>query len=215
MRRQLERAEAPYANVDLVLVSHIHGDHFNAELAAAHLQNNPMARLISSDQVTRAVLEKLGADSPARRRVEAHTPDPGTTISLPRTDARIRLLGLPHGGRTWAEFRNLGHIVELGGVKILHVGDADMDPALYAKFRLAEEKIDIALIPYWFMINEEGQRAIREHIRPKKIVAFHLAAGREDELTLQVRGVFPDAEVFAKIGTTLTGTGSDQALPGD
>jgi L-ascorbate metabolism protein UlaG (beta-lactamase superfamily) len=42
---QIEKAQAPFDKIDLILVSHAHRDHFDPESVGVHLKNNPNARL--------------------------------------------------------------------------------------------------------------------------------------------------------------------------
>lgn len=192
VRAAMERADAPY-RVDLVLVSHIHADHFDAAMVANHLKNNGAARLISSRQVTDAVLAQLPAA--LANRVRAVTPRAGESILAHSSpNLNVRILGLPHGGPQRSAIQNLGHLIEIGGVKVLHIGDADVDPALFANFALPAETIDLALIPEWYLAYEEGQKLVREQIRPLRIAAVHMS-GEKD---------FPGVTVLTKVGTRLT-----------
>jgi hypothetical protein len=52
-QEQLETAMPPFEGVDLILVSHRHGDHFHPEAVSRYLQNNRTTRLVSSEQVVR------------------------------------------------------------------------------------------------------------------------------------------------------------------
>ena len=74
-RASLEGARAPYADVDAILITHWHEDHFSAEAVAAHLSSNPRAILVSSPEVVdrvRAVAPGLAAS-----RLRAVLPAPG------------------------------------------------------------------------------------------------------------------------------------------
>ncbi len=79
----------------------------------------------------------------------------------------FEILGLRHGTGRHATIQNLGHIIKLGGKKLLHVGDADTSVENFASFNLDKEGIDIALLPDWFILYTEGQPLIRDHIKPK------------------------------------------------
>lgn len=46
------------------------------------------------------------------------------------------------------------------GSPILHIGDASMDPQLFAPYDLASRDLDIALIPYWFFTDPTIQETI-------------------------------------------------------
>jgi L-ascorbate metabolism protein UlaG (beta-lactamase superfamily) len=69
----------------------------------------------------------------------------------------------------------LGHIIKLGGKKLLHVGDEDTSIENFADFNLDKEGIDVAFLPDWFLLGSEGQTLIREHIKPRQIVAVHVS----------------------------------------
>src|SRR5688500_13565659 len=51
LQKILENAQSPYDKINLLLVSHIHLDHFHPLSIALHLQNNPKSTLVSSEQV--------------------------------------------------------------------------------------------------------------------------------------------------------------------
>jgi len=50
-REKIENARAPFDQIDLILVSHRHLDHFHPESVGLHLQHNANAKLVSSQQV--------------------------------------------------------------------------------------------------------------------------------------------------------------------
>ncbi len=50
-REKIETAKAPFDQIDLILVSHRHLDHFHPESIGRHLQHNSKAVLVSSQQV--------------------------------------------------------------------------------------------------------------------------------------------------------------------
>ena len=59
-----------------------------------------------------------------------------------------KFLACVTAGRT-RQHSNMGHIIRLGGKKLLHVGDADTSIENFEKFNLDEEQIDIAFLPDW------------------------------------------------------------------
>jgi L-ascorbate metabolism protein UlaG (beta-lactamase superfamily) len=50
-RSNIIEGKVPFNDVDLLLITHVHGDHFNAKLAEAFLLNNPKAKMICPSQV--------------------------------------------------------------------------------------------------------------------------------------------------------------------
>ena len=73
----LARALAPFDSVDLVLVTHRHGDHLHPDPLAGHLSANPGATLLASQQVIDSMRHVPGVARLAPRMV-ARTMAPGT-----------------------------------------------------------------------------------------------------------------------------------------
>ncbi|HKJ81201.1 MAG TPA: MBL fold metallo-hydrolase, partial [Ignavibacteriaceae bacterium] len=52
---KLTGAQAPFDDVDLILVTHAHGDHINPDMVKQHLENNPKAFIASTQQLVNAL----------------------------------------------------------------------------------------------------------------------------------------------------------------
>ena len=108
----------------------------------------------------------------------------------------VELLGLPHGGHPGVE--HLGYIVELGGRRVLHVGDTDTGEASFAPFRLDTARINVALLPQWMVLSNEGRRVIEQWIRPRQVVAFHVGTNEGQRATRAVQAALPSAITFSR-----------------
>lgn len=195
-REKIETAKAPFDQIDLILVSHRHLDHFHPESVGQHLQHNSKAVLVSSQQVVDEV-EKNFKDFPLiKSRLIAATPPWKERVAMRVAGIDFEVLGLRHGTGRHAEIQNLGHIIKLGGKKLLHVGDADTSIENFEKFNLDEEGIDIAFLPDWFLLYNEGQRLVREHIKPRQIIAVHVSPSAGEKVAAQVRQAFPNTIAF-------------------
>src|SRR5687768_5309934 len=70
----LELARPPYDEIDLVLVSHLHLDHFHPESVGLHLKNNHGAQLVSSAQIVDLVRKQYSDFPKIEDRVREVTP---------------------------------------------------------------------------------------------------------------------------------------------
>jgi len=57
----------------------------------------------------------------------------------------------------------------------------------------------IAFIPFWFLLDSEGQTVVRDHIRPKRIIAVHISPAQAETVKAQIRQSFPDAVAFTTL----------------
>ena len=195
-RDKIENAKAPFDGIDLILVSHRHLDHFHPESVGLHLQHNPKAMLVSSQQVVDEVEKNFKDFHSIRSRVTATTPPWKERVAMKVAGIDFEILRIRHGTGRHAEIQNLGHIIKLGGKKLLHVGDADTSIENFEKFNLDQEGIDVAFLPDWFLLYSEGQTLVREHIKPKQIVAVHVSPSNGAKVAAQVRQAFPGAIAF-------------------
>ena len=196
-RADLDRARAPF-DADLILVTHRHGDHFHPGPVVSHLMANPRATLVTSSQVIDSLKGRLPANGSLTPRILPRTTAPGTRTREVVNGITVELLGLPHGGNRHRQVEHLGYVVELGGRRVLHVGDTDTSAEAFVPFRLDTARIDVALLPIWMVTSEDGRRVIERYIRPKQIVAFHVGEGEGQRATRDVLGALPSAITFSR-----------------
>jgi len=195
----LESARAPYDKLNLILVSHIHLDHFHPQSTGLHLANNPKAILISSDQVADGVKKDFVDFQKIESRVQRSTPEWKTKEVHEVAGMKLSVLGLRHGSERFSWIQNLGYLLEIDGKKLLHLGDADLTAENFASFRLNQEGIDVAFIPYWYLLSSQGRSIVRDLIKPKRILAVHISPAQAVQVTEQLKSLAPEAIALTKI----------------
>ena len=197
--KSLESAQPPYDRLRLILVSHVHLDHFHPVSVGLHLQNNKAAILVSSDQIVDGVKKEFGAYAEIEPRIKRVAYEWRKGVALNISGIDLKVLSLRHGGPKFGWVQNLGYVVCLNGRKILLIGDADMTQENFSTFNLAQEGIDVAFIPYWFFLSSDGRSIVREQIRPKNVVAVHIPPAEAEEVSKQIKAVYPEAIMLTKI----------------
>ncbi|HWN09899.1 MAG TPA: MBL fold metallo-hydrolase [Pyrinomonadaceae bacterium] len=195
----LESARSPYDKLNLILVTHIHLDHFHPQSIGLHLANNPAAVLVSSDQVADGVKKDFADFQKIESRVKRSTPQWKAKEVHEVAGVKLSVLGLRHGTAHFSWIQNLGYVVEIDGKKLLHIGDADLTEENFRSFRLDQEKIDVAFIPYWYLLSSRGRSIVREMIKPKHILAVHISPAEAVQVAEQLKGVVPEAIALTKI----------------
>ena len=198
VREKMELGRAPFDSVRLALATHWHGDHFEPRPVNAFLRANPMAAFLASQQV----LDSLARYEPARslpsRQLISATMAPGTRRRIPVNGITVDVLGISHGTGRHLAVQHLGYLIELDGVRILHLGDSWVEDDTFKPFRLDTARVDVALVPSWLLRNKETREVILRDIRPRTVMAFHL--GRDDEaaVTREVRDAMPSAIILSR-----------------
>ncbi len=190
---ELVTASGAFADVDVALASHVHRDHFQPEPARLFLEASPETRFVSSPQVLEAL--RAGAGEDGATLGGARYPEPGETERLEHAGVAVDFLRLSHGTGRHARIQNLGHVISLGGVTALHVGDAAMVPANFAPFDLPARELDVVFVPFWYFGDADGRRIVDEHFRPAKLIACHVPPKDLAQVTRQLAQSDPDVVV--------------------
>ena len=150
-RDSLERAVGQYGGPAVVLDTHAHRDHFDSAAVARYRRHNPAAVVV-------------GPPTPGA------APAPPVDLGW----VRVRPLAIPHGPGA----RPVGHaayLVTLDGTTALHLGDTQSDPATWRAAGVPETGVDLALVPYWYALEEGLLEAAMAVLRAKRVVLFHTA----------------------------------------
>jgi len=207
---KMEKGTAPFDQIDVILVSHAHIDHFNAEIVSKHLESNEAAILICPRQVVQELKrdERYEKISP---RVNEITPE--YEARLQKIDIKgmeIKVWRLAHSpyyienGETKEKrnkhehVQNLGFTIEIDQERIFHGGDWGYDGA-GEKTNPLEEKIDLAFLSVGACLRlyEPDSKTIREHRKPGNIILMHLyPAGNLDDLTEEEKKTISGLTIF-------------------
>lgn len=167
--------------VDLILVTHGHGDHVSdlpelAKLSGAivianwELGNNLVALGVLDGSKTIA-MNKGGTVAPVGPGIKVHMVPAEHSSSADLVGIKPEATGVRYvaGGAA------VGYVIELeNGFKIYHTGDTDVfgDMALISKFFKPELAL-VSIGGHFTMDPERAAYALRELIRPKQVIPMH------------------------------------------
>jgi L-ascorbate metabolism protein UlaG (beta-lactamase superfamily) len=172
---KMENAQAPYDKIDLILATHVHGDHFNGGIVGSHLTRNPKTLFFGPQETVTHFEGNFEGFKDISARVKTETPDLYESKTVILSGIEIKVLRLELLGTSpWKEAENVAYLITLKGKKILHVGDAKLDIKNLEKFNLINENIDVAILPYWQLGPDEQKTIIMDYINPKQILAAHI-----------------------------------------
>lgn len=195
----METAKPPFDTVRVVLVSHVHLDHFHPESVGLHLKNNPRATLVATSQQMADIARNYKDHELIRNQTREITPEINERVVYEKDGIKVTLLGMRHGSERFWWVKNLGHIIEIGGKKLFHFGDADVATDNFSAFDLPSEKIDIAFVPYWFFLGENGRKIVRDQIAARTNIAVHISPETADKDAENIKRLVPGTDAFTKM----------------
>lgn len=198
-KARLMAGEGEFAGVDAVLVSHVHGDHFDAPEMNAYLAAHPEVILVAPHQARLDMQADAGwqPDFAERMRILPFVAQPQDLVIAADGDSAaisIEAVHIPHaGGPGRAHIQNMVYRVTLNGeATVMHLGDATQDPRDYtphqAHFQARETHN--AFPPYWLIADWGGDR-VRATLNAEHVTGIHVPinapisvrASREDFFT--------------------------------
>ncbi len=189
-------ATGPFADINLVLVSHQHHDHNQPSYACQFMQKSTSAILATSSQVVDLMREKCRQFVSSSPRIQIIDPQYDETETLMVGDASVNIFLLSHGGGKYEHLKNYGHLVELGGMRILHIGDAAMETADFKRAAVADMKVDVALIPFWYFQPGPGGGMVRRFLTAKHMIATHIPPGEMAEVKEYLKVEYPNVVIL-------------------
>jgi L-ascorbate metabolism protein UlaG (beta-lactamase superfamily) len=190
----------PFDGVELALTSHVHRDHFQPEPAALFLAAHRETTFLSAPHVVAGLLQELGGNA-AGERPEALLPEARQSIAVREQEIGVELLRLAHsGGARSASVQNLGHVIDLAGAKLLHVGDADAVPEELGAYELVKRAVDVALVPYWWLGDAASLARAKELTGAKHLVAIHVPPAELADVKQHLAALDPAVLVFEEPG---------------
>lgn len=205
--------ENNFRDIDLIVTTHSHPDHFYATFVIEHLMKNPKEKFISCKQTIDA-LKKIDNYEKVKNNLVSITPDLISYIDTTINGIGVRVYRLAHGPyytddpvsgekiNRHQNVQNLGFLFNVDGIKIFHSGDSDVNGiAEYEQFRLNKENIDIAFLGRGFIWNSDskGISLVKNYINSKQIVLMHIHHNEYEEfqeVANQLRNEFESIKIF-------------------
>ncbi len=201
IRAALMAGTAPYDGVDVLFISHAHGDHFSAEPVLAFLQAHPQVKLVAPVQAVEK-LEAAGLSDNADIIAFDQSPN-DASLTLQAGAITVEAITIPHsGGTRFAHIRNTVYRVHVADdLRVLHLGDATTETAPIARqqqFWDAAEN-NLVFTPYWLFKNDQRRAALDLHIKPRSAIGVHVPT---DLATLKQRygTALDEVDLFTKPG---------------
>lgn len=202
--RALEAAMRPYERIDVMLATHRHLDHFDAMAVGARMRADTHVVFAAPAETIDSLLANVPALRGNTRVIAMRGGD-----SLQVGAVRVHAVDLPHNATPTRRAENLGYVVTLGGLRILHVGDADPSVTTYASRRLAALQLDAAIVPFWYVWRRRSP--VLDAIGASCYIASHVPLRDTMEVLPAQRGSDAVVKVLASRGArfSLTRVGAE------
>ena len=193
-----EQVAGPYAGIDLALVSHQHHEHNQPTQACAFLQKSNKTVFAASSTVIALMREKCRQFVTTSPRIKLVEPVYDQPVVFQQGAATITAFVLSHGEGKGAFIQNVGYLLEIGGMRVLHVGDAAMLAPEFERAGVDKMNIDIALLPFSYFQPGPGGDVVRRFLDAPHKIALHIPPGEMAEVKAYLNAEFPRVLILEK-----------------
>lgn len=161
IRQQMMQSQA-FSDPDCICYTHCHPDHFSKEMTAEAKALWPEAEVYLPEPVFQ---EQILVQ--------------GQSASYEKGGLQLRFFRLPHEGAQYAGCIHYGLLLSLEGKHILIPGDCQVasDALVQA---VADVSVDLALLNFPWLTLKKGYAFLREELRPKQTLLYHLPFEEDD-----------------------------------
>jgi len=211
--KRLEKGEPPFDDIDLILVTHKHRDHFAADSVSRHLTSNPTGVLLAPTQAIELLEESDPELERHGERVKGLELELYGSVEMTVRGIRVEAHRLRHSaymvkdpktGKSYNRhegIENICYLIEIEGVRLFHIGDALLSQNLeyFTEKTFPKQRVNIAFLEY-FDWSDETKEILQSRLSPDHVVIMHLPPQAEqiEKLARRLAEVYPNVFVFRK-----------------
>jgi len=197
-------ANSPFEDIDFLIFTHNHPDHFNDSLVYAFMSNHKETQMICPSQVTEQLHQNQILSPDFESRIHIITPGSGQVEDHMIENLNLKVCRTKHSDTYCIE--NNAYIIDFGCVKVFHSGDSWKEAMNeWSEFDLKAENIDLALVNGFYA--GDGYKLLNEKMSPKQIILIHMKNEHLDMFTgimAKDTAVFHNSTLFKKSMDTKT-----------
>nr|WP_299486652.1 MBL fold metallo-hydrolase [uncultured Allomuricauda sp.] len=186
---------------DIALVTHHHKDHFDADYYQKFMRENPNSLVVASQQVNDLIRKNLDNEANLSSILK-QVPYNDEEYSLNHKGVNIKAFKCPHvNPLRHSSVQNLAYLISIDNYSILHLGDSNWDVAksVLENKKISDKSIDIAILPYWMLLDKSSTENVANLLVPKRIIATHIPPGFSDEAYENLQKMYPNITLFTKL----------------
>jgi L-ascorbate metabolism protein UlaG (beta-lactamase superfamily) len=134
-KKSIIKGNSPFNKIDLLLITHIHGDHFNAKLAESFLLNNNKAKMVCPQQVLKQMKDSCSNFAKIEPQIISPNLSMNESKRIKIKDFSVTAIRMQHGtdrsleGVSYSDYteyektENFGYVVHFSKENVFHQGD--------------------------------------------------------------------------------------------
>lgn len=190
IQADIENGKPPFDGVDLVLTTHIHGDHFNPFVAEKYLLKNKHAKMICPPQVAKQMKDSCSGYDQIKAQIVWPSISMNQIVTQTINGISVTAIRMQHGSNRslegvayedytdYEKTQNFGYLLEIGNKTIFHQGDGCLKINELALNQI-DRKVDIANLSF-FDWDSTSFHLLKEKCKADTVIFMHgTVSGKE------------------------------------
>lgn len=191
--RAVENGDPPYDNIDVIMITHGHGDHYATSAVRNYLSNNPQTKLIAPTSIRNT----FGASTAQLVNVSLEKFERTNQILNGISIDILRVEHFDQFGNNFSGVESYAYVVQIKDKKFFHAGDIDYVDSKLDLFNLLSDNITAAFIPtFGNLVNAANRDALVNNINPKQVIGLHFQTASLSTTLGQIHSIYPEAITF-------------------
>jgi len=171
IREKIINGVPPFHNIDIMLITHEHSDHFDANLVCNFLEKSSDTVVIANKEVI-SNIRKCMISTNTINLIELNS-SVHCTEKINVNGVEIQSISMIHEGKDYIDVNNLSFLIEYD-VKILHLGDAAPVIENFELLNLKQFKLDMLIANFPYVSIPRAREIIKNYTDTQKILVVHL-----------------------------------------
>jgi L-ascorbate metabolism protein UlaG (beta-lactamase superfamily) len=202
------KGNVPFDNIDLLLITHIHEDHFDAKLTEAFLLNNPKAKIICPPQVYAQMKDSCISFAQIKSQITSPSLIIGESKKIKVNGITVTVIRMQHGtnrsldGVKYSDYtdyektENFGYVIHFDKKNIFHQGDGCLKINEKA-LKNIDFPVNIAHLSF-FDWDSSSLNILKKDLKVEKIIFMHGTKSGKELESEQFKNIAPQLIFFKR-----------------
>jgi len=202
------KGNTPFNNIDLLLITHIHGDHFNAKLTESFLLNNKKAKVICPSQVYRQMKDSCKSFTLIKSQIISPELSINESKKIKIKGISVTVIQMQHGanrslvGVSYLDYtdyektENFGYVIYFDKKTVFHQGDGCLKINEKA-LKNIDCSIDIAHLSF-FDWDSTSLNILKKDLKAEKVIFMHGTKPAKELESEQFKNIAPQLIFFKR-----------------
>lgn len=180
IKENIENANEPFNDIDLLLVSHAHADHYNAQIIENSMNLNEEAILVVTPEVYDAISTEATNISSFQERIWVPELKFYESIDTIINEIALSVTNIKHGQENMPLYV---YSFVLDNIRFTQLNSWNsISGEMYDTLGFNKEKADVAFLGYDYIMNSSKFDLFKDHINPKFSTISHVDGATDSKI---------------------------------